>query len=460
MTNFLDTDKFFYHGTRAEFDTFRPLSHFGSLRAAQLILTLPQTLEDEAFDFLSYKIRQMFSKTCLNKHEKKIIPVKLNLTNTYELQDKHAVHDHKYYYDTMCHHVTQDLGLSGIPKFVDVIFMEPFSMSDSAVISELMTDNLYLPTTNRYANANHLTAQRMIHYFETMGYDGFHYVNMHEDIGHISYVPFRPCNIIRQDRQIIAPEKPNTIITAHYDTDDIRQATWGENWAIRHEKKFHTQVQQYQQNLFCPNLIADKQDTKEYWVRILETDLLPKLEKITNQSRYGYHGLTHTEQVALYGIDIAIACQCDVLPVLLACGLHDVARTNDKYCEEHGPRAVPIGDKFITQYYPNMLPAEKNKILNAVRNHTIGRKAPDIISACLWDADRIRLSWEYGFRPKFFSTKFGLHLAGLDKEKQKEYIKNQNNMLVRLGLKTKKQITHEQRINAIQRDTVFSPKTK
>ena len=188
--------------------------------------------------------------------------------------------------------------------------------------------------------------------------------------------------------------------------------------------------------------------------------ILPQIEKISNQPRYGYHGLTHTTQVALFGIDIALSIEQDPLPVLLAAGLHDCARTNDDWDTEHGLNAMPIACDFIAQNYSHLPLQTTQQILYAIRHHTIGEVAPDNISACLWDADRIRLSWEYGFRPKFFSTKFGLHLAGLDKEKQKEYIKNQNNMLVRLGLKTKKQITHEQRINTIQRDTVFSPKTK
>ena len=42
MTTFLDRNTTFYHGTWEDFDRFRPLSHFGSLGAAQEIIASPE----------------------------------------------------------------------------------------------------------------------------------------------------------------------------------------------------------------------------------------------------------------------------------------------------------------------------------------------------------------------------------------------------------------------------------
>lgn len=50
MTLFLDRSNIFYHGTRAKFDTFRPLSHFGSYSATQECALLCPCQKDETLD--------------------------------------------------------------------------------------------------------------------------------------------------------------------------------------------------------------------------------------------------------------------------------------------------------------------------------------------------------------------------------------------------------------------------
>ena len=129
------------------------------------------------------------------------------------------------------------------------------------------------------------------------------------------------------------------------------------------------------------------------YTKLFFDDILPKITQTTNQSRYGYHGLSHTIQVALFALDIARHINQDPLPVLLAAGLHDCARTNDAWCVNHGPDAVPIGRKLLDKHYPHLSQGTVDQILNAVKNHTTGRNATDNVSACLWDGDRIRLSY-------------------------------------------------------------------
>lgn len=203
-------------------------------------------------------------------------------------------------------------------------------------------------------------------------------------------------------------------------------------------------------------LIQNKNDSnqticgQDYWAQMFFEQILPQIEQVSNQSRYGYHGLTHTIQVALFGLDIAYTINQNPLPVLLAAGLHDCARTNDKWCMMHGPHAVPIAQDFLAKNYPNLPKSDIKKIINAVKNHTIGRNAPDGVSACLWDGDRIRLSWEMGYKPECFSTMRGRQIAALPPTEQQEYITNQDNFLINNNIRTRAQIEYDRTQDEIQ----------
>lgn len=199
---------------------------------------------------------------------------------------------------------------------------------------------------------------------------------------------------------------------------------------------------------------------KVYYTRLFFDQILPQIEKITTQSRFGYHGLSHTCQVAMFAIDIAQHINQDALPVLLAAGLHDCAREHDAWCTEHGPQAAIVGRDFLARNYNDIPEKTKQQILYAVANHTTGRIAPDGVSACLWDGDRIRLSWENGFRPDFFNTIRGREIAALNLEQQKYYIASQNDFLIRNNIKTREQIIFERQQDEIQNKigTEFSRK--
>jgi HD superfamily phosphohydrolase YqeK len=117
---------------------------------------------------------------------------------------------------------------------------------------------------------------------------------------------------------------------------------------------------------------------------------------------------------------------------------------------QHGPNAVPIAQDFLAKNYPNLSKSDKEKILNAIKNHTIGRCAPDNVSACLWDGDRIRLSWEMGYRPECFSTIRGRQIANLPQIKQVKYISDQNDFLINNNIRTREQIEFERKQDEIQ----------
>ena len=183
--------------------------------------------------------------------------------------------------------------------------------------------------------------------------------------------------------------------------------------------------------------------------------ILPQIQQVTNQSRYGYHGLSHTIQVSMFGIDIATSLGIDTLPVMLAAGLHDCARTHDEWCENHGPLAVPIGRKFLEKNYPQISKSSADSILYAVKNHTTGRIAPDNISACLWDSDRIRLSWERGYRAEFFNTERGRQIASLSPEQQVKYMAEQYEFLIRHNILSRSQIEFDIVQDRIQNKTLY-----
>lgn len=193
-------------------------------------------------------------------------------------------------------------------------------------------------------------------------------------------------------------------------------------------------------------VIADK----EYYTKLFMNEILPAIAKISNQPKYGYHGLTHTTQVAMFGIDLALAENTAPLPVLLAAGLHDCARTHDGDCPLHGPRCVPIAREFIAAYYPSIPRNVVEQIVYAVKNHSGNVAAGDAVSACLWDADRIRLAWELGYDAKFFSTDYGRRLASLTPAAQHEYIARQERFLISHNIRTRARIEYDREMDAIQ----------
>ncbi|MBR4891890.1 MAG: HD domain-containing protein [Alphaproteobacteria bacterium] len=196
------------------------------------------------------------------------------------------------------------------------------------------------------------------------------------------------------------------------------------------------------------------------YTKIFFEDILPKIELVTNQSRYGYHGLSHTIQVAMFALDIAQHINQDPLPALLAAALHDCARTNDAWCVNHGPDAVPIGKKFLAENYPDISTPVIEQILYAVKNHTIGRNAQDGVSACLWDGDRIRLSWTRGYKPDCFSTDRGKEIASLTPAEQQKYIAKQEEFLIVNNIRTRQQIDFDKTQDLIQNKTTYKTRTR
>jgi hypothetical protein len=94
----------------------------------------------------------------------------------------------------------------------------------------------------------------------------------------------------------------------------------------------------------------------------------------------------------------------------------------------HGENALPMAQKIMQKFKKELTDSEKQSVLLAIKDHTTGGNAGDYISACLWDADRTRLSWERGYREMFFNTEYGKKVASGD---GKKYITWQNKVLGR-----------------------------
>ncbi len=141
-------------------------------------------------------------------------------------------------------------------------------------------------------------------------------------------------------------------------------------------------------------------------------NLKPLVAKTGSQQKTGMHGLdTHTNAVVFRGIDYSLHMGYDPIPVIFACAFHDMARTEDEGDTDHGKRAVPMAIKIMKQFPYLLDPETRLSVLSAVLNHTNGRTAQDYISACLWDADRTRMAWYYGYDDKFFNTSRGKYVA-------------------------------------------------
>lgn len=162
---------------------------------------------------------------------------------------------------------------------------------------------------------------------------------------------------------------------------------------------------------------GDKRNRLKEYFNFYQNEVLPQIRTIpeVTQKDYGYHGLlTHTEWVVIRWIFFALSMDKNVYPVIFACAWHDLARVDDYHDELHWPNAVPIVSKLMDMFNDLLTEDEKEKVKNAVKNHTIWVLAPDYISACLWDADRCRLAWEGDFYEKYFNTEMWKYIASHD----------------------------------------------
>jgi len=146
----------------------------------------------------------------------------------------------------------------------------------------------------------------------------------------------------------------------------------------------------------------DKDYLKTLYIKYFNQELLPTIRKISMQEKnhLKYHGIWHTEQVALFAVDISVEDNMNPLPNLLAAALHDCARKSDRGDEEHAKNCEPIARNYLDNLYRDghlLTLKDKEQIIQAVTRHNIpNRDKSNVVLNCLQDADSMRLWWERG----------------------------------------------------------------
>ena len=172
-----------------------------------------------------------------------------------------------------------------------------------------------------------------------------------------------------------------------------------------------------------------KDELSRIYADFLEYKVMLEIATFSNQRRLLYHGFSHTEQVGLFGIDYALSLNKSPLPVVLAAGIHDAGRMGDGYDPYHAERGAELAKEYLRIYDFILKEDEKKDIVKAVLDHTTGQEADNYISACLWDADRTRLSWERGYDERYFNTTRAKQVASLLGEDKHAYHQAQNKYL-------------------------------
>lgn len=167
----------------------------------------------------------------------------------------------------------------------------------------------------------------------------------------------------------------------------------------------------------------NKDDLIKKYFAFFENDLLPciKSSGLMRQKEEGWQGLTsHSRGVVFRSIDYALSLNQNPLPVIFAAALHDIAkRTNSE--QGHAKKAIPVAKKIMF-LYPKLLSKEDQKsILIAIADHTNGKNPSDYVSACLWDADRTRIAWVWGYQEEYFHTDRAKQVASAPAEDYLNY---------------------------------------
>lgn len=164
-----------------------------------------------------------------------------------------------------------------------------------------------------------------------------------------------------------------------------------------------------------------------YYYKYLRGMILP----LYNNTNYE-HGILHIDDVVWFATLIAGNEQVPeeyYIPIILSAAFHDCGRVNDCYDELHGKASVDKLNSIIQLYGEKCFKYEEydiryiwadkdytkyfEHIMDAIRVHTTRMPKDDnnIVAKVLCDADRIRLSWEYGYDERFYSTETGKKIA-------------------------------------------------
>ncbi len=430
-----------YHGTCATFDTFRPLSHFGTRRAAEQILFASNNKIKP--DVLSKYASHSASDTGTEKTEARIIPVYLNMDNPLPLSDfSHTLRGYQSvlfqmmlawqlgvdspldYSARLARRYQLDnsyvfFNLSQRANFMAqycFMFNHPWVMSHIDVKRELWLGDLYPLTDNENKNRENLILQRMIRFLESFGYDGITYLNEIEDTGHQSYIIFRPGQVVRLDETAVNKE---VVLDADKEKalDVIRQKVLSEikptllsDLACMHVYYSEGQMPQF-------SYLGKPQGKKQFWMRFALKRITSKLVEQTDD--WTAEKQERIEQTAFFGIDYALTAHVRPLPVILGAVLNVATE-----------RMVPAARQsfvknFLMDSHFDLNDVERAQILDAVCCHLPEHQVINDIDACVFDAVHTLSVWQGKDMPVSFLTPYAKRVAAFTPQKRQLYLEKQ-----------------------------------
>jgi uncharacterized protein len=105
----------------------------------------------------------------------------------------------------------------------------------------------------------------------------------------------------------------------------------------------------------------------------------------------GLHGWAHWVRVWENGLHLARQNGADPLVVTLFAFTHDMARLNDSFDPQHGPRAAKRITRDLQGKFIHLSPQQLSWLVEAVKMHTFGQMEGDLTVLTCWDSDRLDL---------------------------------------------------------------------
>ena len=148
-----------------------------------------------------------------------------------------------------------------------------------------------------------------------------------------------------------------------------------------------------------------------YWQRLASRCLYPLVPgSLCSTEDDGYHGLSHGLETALIAVILSYALGVPTAHAFLAALCHDLK----PHMPRKGLKAAESAEIFaalLDGAWRDYSGAHDQRMIDAVRSHSELSPVKDGVAMVLRDADRVRLSWERGYAPHFFSTEIGKEIA-------------------------------------------------
>jgi len=110
------------------------------------------------------------------------------------------------------------------------------------------------------------------------------------------------------------------------------------------------------------------------------------------------HGYSHWLRVCENGLRLASLNGADRHIIVLFAFTHDLARENEGYDYQHGPRAASLIRSELQPKFLHLDEDDLDRLAEAVAGHTNGHCLADLTVQTCWDADRLDLA-RAGYEP-------------------------------------------------------------